>query len=333
MALINPVAFMVAIIVEIGLWWWLSRRQLEATWGDLRNGLWFALVRVALMRLRDARLDPRNWRPHVLVFSADVDHSVETVKLASHFSQDRGIVTVTTILQGDLDKLEEAQQLREHNAAALEEAGVLAFPEVLVIKDLEQGIMTAAQANGYAGLDSNVVVMGWPRDLPRLSRLMRWVRHLDALAKSAVIVRLPTPFPEEPEEILVWWKGREHNGDLMLLLAHMLSHSPGWRQATIVLARVVADSEEGARFKAQTRSAVAEINIEVEVETIVQPDADLVVSAIRTRSRSADLVFFGISMPEDGSEDASAERVHALSDGLPPTVFVRNSSPFRGKLV
>ncbi|MEL6348257.1 MAG: hypothetical protein AAFV53_34425 [Myxococcota bacterium] len=333
MALISPVFFMVALVIEFGLWWLISRRQLEATWGDLRSGFWFATVRVALMQLREGRPDPRNWRPHVLIFSADVDRSVAQVRLASNFSQDRGIVTVTTVLEGSFNDLKSAKELRRRNTQILEEAGILAFPEVLVVKDLEQGLMAAAQANGYAGLDSNVAVFGWPRDNTTAPRLMRWIRHLDELEKSPVVLRLTAPVKKDNEEILVWWKGRESNGDLMLLLAHMLRGSPGWRGARIVLARVVQDNEESARIKLQTRKALADINIEADVETIVQPDPERVLEAIRTRSRSADLIFFGISMPTLGDEAAAAKRLEELSDGLPSSVFVRNSSPFRGRLV
>lgn len=333
MALINPMAFLVAVTVELGLWYWLSRRQLEATWGDLRSGFWFATVRVALMRLRVSRLDPRNWRPHILVFSEDVSADVDVVRLAANLTQERGIITVATIVEGRLDELKRAKALRERNAQVLDDAGVLAFPEVLVVEDLEQGIMASAQANGYAGLDSNVAVLGWPREYAHLSRMMRWIHHLDALEKSTVLMRLQPPPERPPEEILVWWKGREHNGDLMLLLAHMLSYSPAWRQATIVLARVVSDTREAEAFKQQTQRAIVEINIDANVETIVQPNPDGVVEAIRIRSRNADLIFFGISLPQPGEEEAAAERLDTLSRELPSAVFVRNSSPFRGRLV
>jgi len=66
--LINPVAGVVAILAEILLWMLLSRRESTATWGDARRGIYESLIRWALIRLSRRPVNPRNWRPHILVF-------------------------------------------------------------------------------------------------------------------------------------------------------------------------------------------------------------------------------------------------------------------------
>ena len=80
---INPLAFLVAVLIEVGIWWVLRRRSLEAAWGDLRSGLWMALVRFAMVQLRGSNVDARNWRPHILFFTADVGRNLDSVQLAS----------------------------------------------------------------------------------------------------------------------------------------------------------------------------------------------------------------------------------------------------------
>ena len=52
---INPIACIVALVFETGLFWYLSSRKLQATWGDVRNGLWLTLARFSMMRLSQAR--------------------------------------------------------------------------------------------------------------------------------------------------------------------------------------------------------------------------------------------------------------------------------------
>ena len=49
MMLINPVASMIAFLVEIGIYVYISRRPLQTTWGDMRGGLMMAIARWALL--------------------------------------------------------------------------------------------------------------------------------------------------------------------------------------------------------------------------------------------------------------------------------------------
>ena len=183
--------------------------------GDLRTGLWFAMARMAMLQLRGTTR-PRNWRPHILVFSLDLSRNIDLVALASHFGQDRH-VTATTLLKASSVDTEHAFELRKRNVRLLEDAGLLAFTEVVAVPDLEAGFMTVAQANGFGGIDSNMVVFGWPGDDPdRLADMLVRSRQLASLHKSTMFVRgvrsTPPASLTEPE-IIVWWKGRAQNGD------------------------------------------------------------------------------------------------------------------------
>ncbi|MFT4977262.1 MAG: potassium/chloride transporter 4/5/6 [Myxococcota bacterium] len=336
MALIDPLAFVAAVVIEAALWWWLSRRRLTATWGDLRSGFWFAAARVALVKLRTARVDARNWRPNILVFSPEVKNNIGMIRLATDFCKDRGVVTVCTLVQGHLDERAGADTLLTVNRELLDEAGVLAFPEVHVVSDLEAGLLTTAQANGFAGIESNLVALGWPRKPERLPRLMRWVRHLDDLGKSTMIVH-PGASSRLPDgtsrQVLVWWKGKESNGDLMLLLAHLLVLSKNWRGAKITLVSAVDSEEEGAALEQRARASLDHSNISTDFEYILIPPDTPLQEIIRARSAQADLVFLGLALPAVGQEEVVAASMARLVKGLPDTVLVRNSSPFRGQLV
>lgn len=335
MALISPVAFVIAVVVELALWWWLSKRRLHAAWGDLRTGFWFAAMRLALMKLRTARFDPRNWRPHLLVFSGDLERDLPVVRMATNFGQDHGIVTVCTLIPGHLDDRSACLERRARHKQMLDAAGLIAFPEVHVVDTLEQGLLTTAQANGFAGVHSNMVALRWPRSVENLPRVIRWVRHFDSLGKSTMIMRPSSGklAPATEREILVWWKGKESNGDLMLLLAHLLVLSPRWHGARIVLLSIVSNPAESRPLVDRVKASLADSNIALRVETIVRTGDDGVVDLIRDRSREADLVFLGMSLVELGQEEAGAARLEALAGDLDSLIFVRNSGPFRGRLV
>lgn len=334
---INPTAFFVAVVIELGIWWYLRRRTLRAAWGDLRTGLWFALARMAMLQLRQARHDPRNWRPHILVFSIDLSRNIDLVALASQFGQDRGIVTATTLLKADSVDTEHAFELRKRNVRLLEDAGLLAFTEVVAVPDIEAGFMTVAQANGFGGIDSNMVVFGWPGDDPeRLADMLVRSRQLASLHKSTMFVRgvrsTPPTRMAEPE-IIVWWKGRAQNGDLMLLLAHLLSLAEDWRRARITLASISADPASVPSVQADLRGLLKSGRITASVEVLVQDPVISVVDTIHVRSRDAALVFLGLADVAEGEERDYADAVLTLVDELPRAILVRNGGPFQGRLV
>lgn len=332
---IHPGACFVAIVVEGIIWWILSRRALRTTWGDLRSGLWFTLARFAMLKLNQSKHDPRNWRPHILVFVADLQRNLGMVRMAGHFSQDRGIVTVSTLLLGDIEEHAHAESIAERNRDLLTANGIVAFSETAAVPELESGMVTVAQANGMAGLSSNMVMFGWPgEDVERLSRLLGIVRRMNGMEKSSMIVRpVKGSRARGNGEIVVWWKGKQHNGDMMLLLAHLLNLAPGWRQNQLVL-RTVADDEQAAESVRSTfETMLPDLRMDVRLDVILKPEDCTHIDLIRRSSVNADMLFMGMAVPEPGHEKAYAENIMTLLEGLPTTILVRNSSRFQGRLV
>jgi len=94
MLLIDAWASLVAGLVVFALWVALQRRERRASWGDVRRGVYEALVRWALVRLARRPMTARSWRPHILVFAEPVEEKVDVVRFGGWFSQDRGVVTV-----------------------------------------------------------------------------------------------------------------------------------------------------------------------------------------------------------------------------------------------
>jgi potassium/chloride transporter 4/5/6 len=338
MAAINPLAFVVAVIVELVIWYAISRMAIRAAWGDLRSGLWFAMARFAMLRLRTSRQDPRNWRPHLLVFTADLARNLPMIRMAARFSQDHGIVTVNTMKVGDLENHDDVSELLEQNRALLSSAGVLAFCEVTAVPSLISGIVTITQSHGFAGLESNVVMLGFPHTTGGVQRLFGLVRRLDRLEKCTIVVKPgttpPVPDPNErAPEILVWWKGREHNGDLMLLLAHLLSVSDGWQRAHIVLCSIVESDEEGEELAQTHAQMLSDTRIHARVDIIQCGPDESPQALIRRKSATAALVFFGMAIVEEDQEEEAAIRMEKMLEGMPTALVVRNSGPFRGRLV
>ena len=339
MLLISPVAGMVALVAELGLWLLLSRRERQAGWGDARRGLYESLIRWTLIRLAGHPMTPRNWRPHVLVFVDDIRTELDLVRFGDWFSQGRGVVTACKLVVGDLLD-EDRPDLRTQTAdmrAVLQAEGVVAFPEVDMARSLVDGIVDVAQANGLAGISSNTVLLGWPSDPELQVAFLRAMRRLEALNKSLVFARIRPQLLYRREgverRVVIWWGGLQRNGDLMLLLTFLLTRNSAWRNARVRIMSLATTELVQQQNEAFLRRLVDEIRIDADIDVLLKdPDAK-VADIIRRESRDAEVVMLGLATPARGAEAEYAARMESLSEGLPNVFFVKNASLFVGELL
>ena len=163
MYLINPIACLVALVLELLLYGWLRSRSFEQRWGDVMAGLWMNLSRYALLKLSKRKLHARNWRPLFLLFVNDIDKRIELVRLAAAMGQNHGILTIARLfLKSEKDlQVAERRDVEIEMAGKLGKYGLQAFCEAHVVDELHQGIINVSRRHGLAGLRTNTVVFGW----------------------------------------------------------------------------------------------------------------------------------------------------------------------------
>ncbi|MGB5660585.1 MAG: hypothetical protein WBO54_13975 [Thermoanaerobaculia bacterium] len=180
----------------------------------------------------------------------------------------------------------------------------------------------------------NTVLVGWPQKPGRLEAWLRITRGLSKVGKSTLIARLNWAHePGQEKRIDLWWGGLENNGDMMLMLAYLLSLNPEWSDARIVIRSISRSEDEMKLQKEGLQSLLQEVRIQADTEIITKPPNESIAEIIRRSSAKADLVFLGLQDSLVGAETAYAKRMENLTDGLNTTVFVRNAGEFAGKLV
>ena len=158
------------------------------------------------------------------------------------------------VIQGELK-----EQLERHNSQErmlhefIREEGLQAFPAVVVAPNVTDGIESLVMCVGLGELRPNTILLGWPREIERAADFGGILRTLDFMGRSILIARFNESKPETEEKesqwttpegtIDVWWRGKQ-NGELMLLLAHLLTLNAGWKNRTVRLLRVI-DNEAG----------------------------------------------------------------------------------------
>ncbi len=335
MFLISPVACVVALTLELALYLILRRRSMQKRWGDVRAGLWVALARVALLQLKTHEKDPRNWRPHILLFVGDTTKRIGLVRLANWFNQNRGIVTACRLVEGDIEEsMVDIEKMRAEMDANLARSGLQIFSEIDIVPDFESGAISVTQANGIAGLQSNTVMFGWPDKRDRQERLLRIMRSIALLKKSTIIARMNwTNEPGQERRIDIWWRGKQYNGDLMLLLTHLMMMNPEWRDARVVIRSIILDADQLESRSERLAKLISETRIVAETEVVIKPKDMTVAEVIHQHSSTADVTFLGLMIPEPGEESASVDRLVELASGLNTAIFVRNASEFSGQLL
>jgi hypothetical protein len=142
------------------------------------------------------------------------------------------------------------------------------------------------------------------------------------------------PRGKEERIIHIWWGGLKRNGDLMLLLAHLITRNPEWRSAGIRILSVASNEH----MKASTESCLAKlipaIRISADATVMIRPKDRTIREIIHAESREADIAFLGLDPPDRDEElEGYAQRMAELADGLRTVFFVKNASLFVGQLV
>src|SRR5665811_1949544 len=97
--------------------------------------------------------------------------------------------------------------------------------------------------------------------------------------------------PPQERVIDVWWRPNR-TGELMLLLAHLVTRSREWEDAQIRLLAAPAEGEDSEAASAALKSKLEEFRIDARIEVIEDLNADAIVA----HSHDSALVFlpFGI---------------------------------------
>ena len=337
MFLISPLAAVAALSAELVVWFILARKERTTAWGDARRGLYEALMQWALVRISAHPMTARSWRPHILIFVKKIERSLDLVHYGRWFAQGRGIVTICELVEADsASEGFDTQTRRQEMESFLKQEGVVAFAETDVVSNIEDGLVSVAQANGMGGLNSNTLLMGWPSKQEELERALRSLRSFSQLGKSLILGRIDTsrmPVAPRDREIHVWWGGLQRNGDLMLLLAYLLSRNAEWRGAQLVVTSLASSELMREKTQKHLDELLPELRINARSEVLMKPDNMTVREVIFAQSRNADVTFLGLPVPEEGGEAEAAQRMASMAEGLSTVFFVNNSSPFGGELV
>lgn len=326
MLMISPVASAVAVAILFALYQYVDRLAPADRWADSRRDHYFQSVRRNLRAMSREAVHPRNWRPHLLVFSDTPKRRERLVRFASWLEGGAGVTTVVRVLQGSGDRMAHTcEEARKELAEDLVERELDAFALVVAAPHLGEGMQTLIQSYGVGPLKANTILLNWleHRHATKQDRGARlFVEHLRAARRLGVNV-IVLDAKDRPVEargphagrIDVWWFG-DSSSRLMLLLAYLMTRSEEWSHTPIRLIARAGSDPEGARVRMQ--EALDEFRIEADVELLEDLHRDQLVEL----SRDASLVFLPLQLSQRRPVDPFGEPVEDLLEALPVTALV-----------
>ncbi len=323
-------AGMLAAAILFGIFQYLKRTGKPARWADSRRSYYLQRIRANLLAAAQEPDHPRDWRPQLLVFSDDAHRRQRLLQFVEWLEGDTGFATVVRILEGDgpkMIKLREAaeKELRKDIVESKSEA----FPLVVVVPKMIQGIHTLVQGYGIGPLKVNTVLLNWFEHEPTIQRGIREIlygrRLKTAFRLGCNIIVLKTndndwesleKVPGPQRRIDVWWWD-DASSHLMLLLAHLTTRSKDWQGARI---RVLAPGFDHPTEDAMTgfRQRLENYRIEAEPQMVFNAKASNVIGY----SQRSSLVFLPFRLKGNRPVDPFDQPAEEILADLPLTALV-----------
>jgi hypothetical protein len=322
MFLIDAFATAFSAVIVLAVYLWLKRRGLRSTWGDVRQGMWQAMIRWGLFNLR-AEPEARSWRPHFLVLAGNPEKRWYLIDLANTISHDRGILSVATILPDSAGSTERKNGLAETIRDHLEERNVDALVRVLSAPTPYKGAATLIDAYGLGYMVPNTILLGDGETTEDPIEYAEMIASFYRANRNVVIVRADEErLFGRRRHIDIWWQSMRGNGSLMVTLGHLISSSLSWDDVGLHVRMIVRDHDGAVVARTNLAELISSTRMQAAVDVIV--DERPALDVISDTSTAADLAFIGLPRPNDDIE-AFADHLRYLINRtrhLPAVAYV-----------
>ena len=321
MLLINPLATGVATVFLVIVFIWLERRGLRSTWGDVREGIWLSLIRLGLLNLKRV-IDPKNWRPHILVLSGAPSKRWNLITLTNDIIQNRGLMTIGTVLSGNKTGPDRKKNMEDNIRDYLENRGIISLVRVISASDPFLGAERLVETYGLGSLVPNTILLGDSTIKDHYPAYCQMVHHFYKSKRNVIIVRENEirNFGNK-ERIDIWWGGLRKNGALMIIIAHLLQRSIPWNNVTIRLNMVVKSDLAAQEAQKNISKMLGKVRMKIHDHVIVaynEPFEEI----LRRESAEADLIILGLKEPGGDFMSYYDQLMNVKTKSIGSTLFV-----------
>lgn len=319
----------IAMAILFAIFQYLKVKGSAARWADSRRAFYLKQVRENLLAASREVEHARDWRPHILAFSDSAERRAGLLRFASWVEGGSGLTTVVRVLEGEgvrMLKLREAAI--EEMTKELKQYRSNAFPMVIAAPSFEAALPVVVQAAGTGPISINTVLANWIEGKSGLvsewasSRFGQRLRTAFRLGSNLLILHAKQGEWEELDKVPaagrvidIWWRA-DKTGQMMVLLAYLMTRSEEWSNATIRVLIPVHNESADSHLE-EVKSIFSAARIEAETEVVVDADSHSIV----THSASASIVFFQFGIRQGRIVDTFGNDVSDILSELPMVVM------------
>lgn len=260
---------------------YIEYRGAEKEWGDGIRGLALSAARYSLLKLEESEPHTKNWRPQILILAKLTDDLVPKYRklfaFASQLKAGKGLAVCVSCVSGDYAKSSGAATAAKQNLRrTMDEEKVKGFVDVLVARNVIDGLSSLVQTTGLGGMKPNTVILGWPYGWRQSEDEKTWKVFLQTLRSvTAARMALLVPkginfFPDSTEKVVgnidVWWI--VHDGGLLMLLPFLLKQHRTWKNCKMRIFTVAQMEDNSIQMKKDLKMFLYHLRIEAEVEVV-----------------------------------------------------------------
>lgn len=324
---INDTYALMAFAITAMIYFYLKKRDIKTNWGDAKAGYIFARTRDNLLYLETAKFHPKNWRPILAAISPDPLMERRLVQVGSWLEARRGLYTVAEVHETPEPDIHERLAYRERRRDELQRhlksLDIVAFSEVCVVDDYNDGFSVFLQSYALSGLRPNTILTTIPtiHDEAGRARFQRTAAVLRAFDYNTVLLLPGELVLDKPQRVIdLWWRG-SRNGSLMALLAYLMQQDRTWREARLRIFRAVTDAGAESEARQHLHSLLSNARIEAEVHVFQTSDAPSRFIPEHSAG-TADLVMLGLSSSDLENFPRYLDAMDPLLSRLPTTLLV-----------
>jgi amino acid transporter len=136
---LNLIAAVVAILVMMLIFIWLTRKQLVLGSGDVWQSVWSSIVKLGLKNLDKKSTHKRNWNPNILLFSGGTETRKHLIDFSKTVAGAKGMISNFDLIENKTSKLLLAKHKQSVKDDELYSQGIFARKQEC--KDVYLGIL------------------------------------------------------------------------------------------------------------------------------------------------------------------------------------------------
>lgn len=325
---LNAIAMAVALLVIVGIFLLLTRKQIALGSGDVWQSVWSSVVKTGLKRMDRKEMHKRNWEPNILLFSGGSEHRPHLIEYSKDLAGRLGMISNFDLVEVPDSKVLFPKHQQSVKDEALQEQGIFARRQEC--SNVFQGIQMIASTYGFSGIEPNTVLMGWARNTSNPSAFAEMTLQLHDLDYNVLYM----DYDEQRgfgkfAKIDIWWNGFSNDCELTLSLVKLMRTSLNWRNAAVRVLMVNNENDQRLAVEEHIADILDELRVKGTIKVINNAiEQKSFYDIVKTQSFDADFVVLSIPSVLEGQETEFVNATTDLVGTIGTTLLVRASSAF-----